>query len=213
MSYYAAYQPDPRRNVTGIALVLALHVIVVYALVSGLARKVVDVVRAPIETKLIEEIKEVPPPKEVAPPPPVLDTPPPFVPPPEVTINTAPPDAGITAVASDPPPVEAPAPAPVVAPPPPPPAPVVKPVNVAVNLACPTRALPKLTPRQESVSGSIRARLTIKGSKVTDVEILSSTPKGFFDAAVRSAVLQYGCQASSDQVIVTEQTFNFVAEQ
>lgn len=211
MSYYASYQPDPRRNITGIVVVLALHVIVVYALVSGLARKVVDVVRAPIEAKVIEEIKETPPPKEVVPPPPVLDTPPPpFVPPPEVTINTVPPAAGITVVTQEPPPVFTPTPPPVVAPPPPPP--VAKPVQVAIGVACPTRELPKLTPKQESVSGSVRAKLTIKGGKVTDVEILSSTPRGFFDAAVRSAVLQYGCQTTTEQVVVAEQTFNFVAE-
>ena len=48
---------------------VAFHVLIVYALVNGMAKKVVDVVRVPIETRLIEEIVEPPPP----PPPPPVD--------------------------------------------------------------------------------------------------------------------------------------------
>lgn len=211
MSYYQA-PADPRQNIVGISVVVLLHLAVVYALVSGLATKVVDVIRSPIETKVIEEIKDTPPPPDVVPPPPVLETPPPFIPPPEVTISTPPPPEPTIAVATPtPPPVQEfkPTPPPVVAPPPPP---VAQPVAVNIGVACPTRALPKLSPKQEGVPGTVRARLTIKGGKVTAVDILSSTPKGLFDAAVRSAVLQYGCQSNGDQVVVAEQTFSFTAE-
>jgi len=209
MSTYATYQPDPSRNIVGIAVVALFHVLVIYALVSGLARKVVDVVRAPIETKVIEEVKDTPKPKEVIPPPPVLDTPPPpFVPPPEVVIATAPPAATIAVATPTPPPEPfTPTPAPVVAPPAPP-----KPAPVSISVACPTRALPKLSARQEGVAGSVRARLTIKDGKVVNVDILSSTPKGLFDASVRTAILQYGCQSTGDQTVVAEQTFTFAAE-
>lgn len=209
---YSQYQPDPRRNVVGISVVVLLHVIVVYALVSGLARKVVDVVRAPIETKVLEDIKDTPPPPEVVPPPPILDAPPPFIPPPEVTISTPPPAPVIAAVTPTPPPVQEvfkPTPAPVVAPPPPP---VVQPTPVSIGVACPTRSLPKLTPKQEGVAGSVRARLTVRDGKVVTVDILSSSPKGFFDAAVRAAVQQYGCQTTGSQTVVAEQVFNFTAE-
>ncbi len=80
-------QRNPAKNLSGIALVIILHIIIGYALVSGLARKVVEVIKAPIETKIIEEIKK-PPPDAPPPPPPKLATPPPpFIPPPEINIQ------------------------------------------------------------------------------------------------------------------------------
>jgi len=78
------------KNLTGIIVVVLLHVFIVYALVTGLARKVVEVIKQPIETKIIEEIKPPPPPpdKPLPPPPPkVLAPPPPFIPPPEVQVQ------------------------------------------------------------------------------------------------------------------------------
>jgi len=60
-----AVQRDSSRRLTGLVAVVAFHVVLVYALVHGLARKIVEVVRAPLETKIIEEIK---------PPPPAYDT-------------------------------------------------------------------------------------------------------------------------------------------
>src|SRR5438128_4976737 len=101
-------QRDPRRHFVGISAAILFHAFIVYALVTGLAKKVVDVVRAPIETKVIEEIKKPPPPPEiVVPPPPVLAAPPPpFIPPPEVQIATPPPvQQTITATTPTPPPV------------------------------------------------------------------------------------------------------------
>src|SRR6476620_2392230 len=104
---FSRRQADPRRHLVGIGFVILLHAIIIYALVSGLAKKVVDVVRAPIETKVIEEIKKPPPPPEiVVPPPPKLKAPPPpFIPPPEIQIATPPPPAPtITATTQTPPP-------------------------------------------------------------------------------------------------------------
>jgi protein TonB len=212
---YSQAQADPRQNLIGLSVVALLHVLVVYALVSGLARKIVDVVRAPIETKVIEEIKDTPPPPDVIPPPPVLDAPPPFIPPPEITISTPPPpQPTIAVVTPTPPPAPEPfkpTPPPVVAAPPPPP--VAQPAVVSLAVACPTRAMPKLTPKLEAISGNVRARLTIRGGKVVNVDILSSTPKGAFDGVVRAAVMQYGCQAAGDGVTqVAEQSFEFRPE-
>ena len=87
---FSQRQADPRRHLVGIAFVILFHAFIVWALVSGLAKKVVEVVRAPIETKVIEEIKKPPPPPEVVvPPPPKMEAPPPpFIPPPEVQIAT-----------------------------------------------------------------------------------------------------------------------------
>jgi len=77
-----------------IALVVLLHVVVIYALVTGLARRVVEVLKHPIETKIVEERKpvapEVPPPTRL--PTPKFDVPPPpYIPPPEVHIQQPPP--------------------------------------------------------------------------------------------------------------------------
>src|SRR5215471_18077305 len=67
--------------------VVALHIALGYALVTGLARKVVEVIKQPLETKIIEEMKK-PPPDAPPPPPPKLATPPPpFIPPPEINIQ------------------------------------------------------------------------------------------------------------------------------
>lgn len=204
-------QTDPKRQLFGIGSVVLFHVIVIYALMSGLAQKVVDVVKAPIEAKIIEEVKPPPPPKVEPPPPPKVELPPPpFVPPPEVTIAEPPPAPVIVATPTPPPaPVEiAPEAPPVVAPPAPP-----KPAVVSVSVACPQRAQPVMPAKAErdGITGSVQARLTVKGGKVINVDIVKSTPRGVFDDAVRKAVLQYGCQDNGDQVVVALQTFEFAA--
>jgi protein TonB len=57
---FSKRQADPRRHLVGFTFVILFHLIIIYALVTGLARKVVDVVRAPIETKVIEEVRKPP---------------------------------------------------------------------------------------------------------------------------------------------------------
>lgn len=118
----------PRRSFSGIAVVVVLHLLLAWALVSGLARRMVEVVRAPIETKLIEEVKPPPPPPPTVLPPPPL-TPPPMVvqvpvpiitpppvstpPPPAITLPPPPPPAAAPAVQAPPqPPTVTPPPAP-----------------------------------------------------------------------------------------------------
>lgn len=111
MSY--AEPKDSSARLTGLAVVVVLHVALGYALVSGLARQIVEVVQAPLETKIIEEVKPPPPDKPPPPPPPKLAAPPPpFIPAPEIRIDTPPPPAAISAVTSTKPPVEAPIPRP-----------------------------------------------------------------------------------------------------
>lgn len=110
MSY--AQPHDSGRRFSGFAFVVVLHVLLVYALINGLARKIVEVVQAPLETKIIEEVKPPPPDKPPPPPPPKLAAPPPpFIPPPEIRIDSPPPAANtITAVSAVKPAVEAPVP-------------------------------------------------------------------------------------------------------
>ena len=114
-----------RPNLAGIGIVALLHVLLGYALVSGLARQVVQVIKAPLETHLLDEVKPPPPPEPPPPAPPQKVAPPPaFVPPAEVT---PPPQVQptISASVAEPPPAPVaitPA-APVVEAPPAPPSP------------------------------------------------------------------------------------------
>jgi protein TonB len=76
----------------GFAIVLVLHLLLGWALINGLAQRIVEVIKSPLETKIIEETKPPPPPPpENLPPPPKFAPPPPsFVPPPEVNVNPPP---------------------------------------------------------------------------------------------------------------------------
>lgn len=98
---YAARQRNPGRHLVGIGLVVLLHVVLIYALITGLATKVIQVVKSPIETKIIKEVK--PPPPEAPPPPPpkLAQPPPPYIPPPEVHVATPPPQNTITAISRE----------------------------------------------------------------------------------------------------------------
>jgi protein TonB len=84
----AAYAQDTgfftRRGIV-VVLIIALHILAAWALASGLARKVVEVLAPPIEADIVEEVKQddEPPP----PPPPEMERPPVEVPPPEVSID------------------------------------------------------------------------------------------------------------------------------
>ena len=84
----AAYAQDSgfftRRGIV-VVVIITLHVLAAWALASGLARKVVEVLAPPIEADIVEEVKpeDEPPP----PPPPEMERPPVEVPPPEVSID------------------------------------------------------------------------------------------------------------------------------
>jgi protein TonB len=110
----AAYvQQNNSRRAMVLGVIIVFHLLLLYGLVTGLARKVVEVVAAPLQTDLIEEVKQEdkPPP----PPPPQMERPPVEVPPPEVSIDI-PMDTSNTTAISDV--TDRPQPA---APPPPPP--------------------------------------------------------------------------------------------
>ena len=63
--------------------------------------------------------------------------------------------------------------------------------------------------QQENISGSVLARAVILGGKVISVEILKSTPKGLFDAAVKNAMFRYQCDNGINKQVVAEQAFEF----
>jgi periplasmic protein TonB len=211
---FAQRQRDPRRHLAGITAVILFHGFIVYALVTGLAKKVVEVVRAPIETKVIEEIKKPPPPAEiVVPPPPKLEAPPPpFIPPPEVQIATPPPpQPTITAVTPTPPPapvVIAPAPPPVVAAPPAPPPPAA-PAQVSAAVVCPNfktkmgdAAFPRDAARAGLEKGEVLVQFTLgAGGEVKNIKALRASHPIFARAAMK-IVEEYTCQGQGHEVVV-----------
>jgi protein TonB len=106
---FAEQQRKPGKHLVALSVVAVLHILLGYALVNGLATKVVEVIKGPIETKIIEEVKPPPPPPENLPPPPKFQPPPPsFVPPPEVVVNPPPQMAPTITTTQEPPPVVAP---------------------------------------------------------------------------------------------------------
>ena len=206
---FSQRQADPRRHLVGIAFVILFHAFIVWALVSGLAKKVVDVVRAPIETKVIEEIKKPPPPPEVVvPPPPKMEAPPPpFIPPPEVQIATPPPPAPtITATTPTPPPaptVITPVAPPVTAPPPPAPA-VVSAAVVCSNFTTVMgdAAFPKEAVRQGLDKGEAIVLFTLSASgEIKSVQVERASHPIFGRASAR-VVGDFKCQGQGRDVQV-----------
>jgi periplasmic protein TonB len=181
---YAERERNPAKHLPSIAMVVLLHSVIGYALINGLARRVIEVMKAPIETKIIEEIKKPPPDTPPPPPPKLAAPPPPFIPPPEINIQvpviqTAP---AITVVQTTPPPVTAPAPpAPVQA------TPVrkeFKPLQ-RVNPAFPRQAL------QQGLTGRVIAWVHVApNGNVTNVEIKQSSNR-LFDREVVRALSQW----------------------
>ena len=218
---FSKRQADPRRHLIGITFVIAFHALIVYALVTGLAKKVVDVVRAPIETKVIEEIKKPPPPPEiVVPPPPKLEAPPPpFIPPPEIQITAPPPPAPtITATTPTPPPapvVIAPAPPPVVvaapapAPAPPPPVAAPAPAVVSAGVVCSNYAtvmgeasFPRDAQRLGLEKGEALIQFTLSATgEVKDIKSLRASHPSFARNSIR-IVGDYKCTGQGRDVIV-----------
>jgi protein TonB len=95
LGLHPVYRPkDPSRRYKGIAVVIGLHILLIWGLVSGTAQDALKIIKKPLEAVVIQEViippPPPPPPKEIKPPeaPKVEAPPPPFVPPPDV----APPD-------------------------------------------------------------------------------------------------------------------------
>ena len=211
---YAQQQRNPSKHMMGIAAVIVFHILLVWALVSGLARKVVEVIKQPLETKIIEEVK---PPAEEAPPPPppkFAPPPPPVIPPPEVSV-AAPVNAGptISAVTREKPPPAPPAPP---AAPPAPPAP--KPaVQTAIGAACPnaTATMANIPyPRnaqRDGITGSFIIEFTVAADgSITNPTVIGQGHKYLTDAA-KAAVMSFKCVAQGQEVKV-QAPFSFKLE-
>ena len=170
---------NPGKNFTGITIVVVLHVLVAYGIVTGLGKRMVTKMAEAVETKIIEEQKP-PPPKEIAPPPPPPEMqapPPPFIPPVEVNVQQPPPQQSTIAVSSAAKPVsnELAKPAtPSAAPP----ANNPNPVRVAASADFSTCALPewpKASLRNEETGTVTLSFLIGEDGRVADSKIVKSS--------------------------------------
>lgn len=185
---------------TAFVAVVGIHILMIWAIASGLAMKVVEKVAGPIETKVIEEIKPPPPPPEkIVPPPPDLKAPPPpFVPIPEIQVQAPPPPNAVTTQSTVvPPPAEfKPAPPPAA---PAPPAPPAAPAKVTSGMLCPTNPQPEMPGISFDGTAEFVVLGTVRGGKVVATEI--RVKRGIPDrraqrqllAAIESSMTQYRC--------------------
>jgi protein TonB len=176
-----AHPRSNTRRLAGLAITVVLHIVLVYALIHGLARKIVEVVSAPLETKIIEEIK--PPEDKPPPPPPKLTTPPPpFIPPPEVNIQMPLQQAPTISLAPSPTPPAAPV---VIAPAPPA---EVRTAAVVQAASCEKPEYPPAA-RRANETGTVRLQMLIdENGKVVDSKVERSSGSRRLDEAARAAL-------------------------
>ena len=207
-------QTSPARQSIGIGVAIVFHIVLIWALMNGLAHKVMTVINAPIETKIIEEVKPPPPPPpkviELPPPPKFAPPPPVYAPPPEVQVQvTPPPQATITATTAvaptEPPPpaavrVEAP-PAPAAAKPAP------APVSAAVVCSNYSRvmgdaAFPRAATRLGLEEGDALIQFTLGvNGDIKDVKAIRASHPAFADNSIR-LVGAFKCTGRGSDVTV-----------
>src|SRR5437762_2642456 len=180
MSY--AHPRSQSRRLTGMVITVALHIALIYALIHGLARKIVEVVVPPLETKIIAEVKPPQPEKPPPPPPKLATPPPPFIPPPEVNIQIPIQQAPtITAVAPTPPP------APVAITPTPAPAPVTT-APVVLASSCEKPEYPPSARRANETGTVLLSFLIDTNGRVLDSKVERSSGSRRLDEAARAGL-------------------------
>jgi protein TonB len=206
---YARRQRDPTRHLIGIAFVAVAHALVIYALVTGLARTAVEVIKKPLTATIIDELKAPPPP----PPPPkkIVEAPKvqapvqTYVPPPDIPVPTPQAEPVISTPITTTPPAEPHviAPPPVVqapAPPAPPPKPAIR--RGITRLSGDDPVYPRAAIRAGVDKGKVLARVMIdeKGN-VYEVVIVKAEPPGRFDNAVIDALKEWKFQAEGEKYV------------
>lgn len=181
------------KNSTGIVIVVLLHILVAYGIVTGLGKRMVTKMAEAVETKIIEE-KAPPPPKEVPPPPPPPEMkapPPPFIPPVEVNVQQPPPVQSAIAVTSTAKPATTELARP--APPAPPAAPAGNPNPVRVAAVadfntCAKPEWPKASLRNEETGTVTLSFLIGVDGRVADSKIVKSSGFRDLDKAAVSGI-------------------------
>ena len=187
---YADQQMSGNR-ITALIVVAIIHIVLGYALVTGLAYEgAAKLIKKVTAIDIKEEVKKDEPP----PPPKKVDAPPPPVAPPvRINVSTTPPQ--ITTVQTPPPPapiVLAPAPSAPVAPPPPRiqpkgPSPKGNPGNWANSNDYPSRAL------REEQEGVTRFRVSVgPDGRVASCDITGSSGSSELDSATCSLITRRG---------------------
>jgi protein TonB len=210
---YGRVRQSPVRRYAGIAVVLLLHVLLIWALTSGLASKVVQIIQKPIETKIIEPVRPPPPPPMPTvqlPPPKFTPPPPPFVPPPEVPV-APPPVATISHQPTPLPTPTAPQPAPAAAVAPPTPA---RPVNHAVGVVCPNsdeirRSMGYPQEAQDNdITGNVMISFVVDPEGHVTDEKVDQSADPILDHAAFVAVKKFNC-ISQGQPVRVQVPFSF----
>jgi protein TonB len=171
--------------------VVVFHAVLGYALVNGLARKIVEVVTQPLETKIIEEVKPPPPDKPPPPPPPKLAAPPPpYIPPPEIQVQVPQSAPAITAITREKPtePVAAPGQRVVAAPAPAPRAAPVRTAPVVDANACDKPEYPPAALRAQETGIVLLAFLIDVDGSALESKIERSSGSRRLDEAARKAL-------------------------
>jgi protein TonB len=181
---------NPTGRLVSMAVVIVMHIFIVYGLAYGLSRANVEVLKGPLEADIIEmeqEEEEVEPP----PPPPEFEPPPPdYVPPPELAIDvpTTSTATAITSVTSE------------KRAPPPPPAPKAEKVVVqpkSTKFSQPD--YPSASRRLNEEGSVILALLIAEDGKVTEAKV--DTSSGFErldEAAVKEALRRWRYKPGSE---------------
>ncbi|MFO1323176.1 MAG: energy transducer TonB [Burkholderiales bacterium] len=205
---YARHQRDPARHAIGITFVVLIHVLVIWALFSGLGKNVIQILKKPLNATIIEEVKLPPPPPPPPPPKKIIEppkTPPPpqetYVPPPDIpppVTSSAPTITAVTPTVPTEQHVIAPPP-PVVAPPAPP-KPAIR--RGITRIAGDDPTYPREAIRAGVAKGRVTARLQIdeKGN-VTEVIIVSQDPPRVFEKAVRNALEGWKFKAEGEKYV------------
>jgi len=183
---YARQQKDPKKSSIGFLVVVLLHVGLGYLFVTGLGHSAIEVLKQPLETKLIEEVKppDAPPPP---PPPKLAPPPPPFIPMPDIQVRTAPSPNAISQITN-----QKPAEPPPPAAPPAPHVPQVVPAVIDAAKNCRRPEYPAVSRRMEEQGTTILTFLVGVDGKVVESRVESSSGHPRLDEAAKSAMEQ--CQ-------------------
>lgn len=190
MQDYASRQRKPTKHLVGLGLVVLLHLLLLWAINSGLARSFVKKLKGPVEAVLLEEQKPDIPPPPPPPPPKNLPPPPPsYVPPVEVPVSAPPAANAIAAVSNTPQPPAPPSPLPVVAAAP---AAPVRTGAVVNSANCEKPEYPSASRRlEEEGTVSLRFLVGVDG-KVIQAEVDKSSGFRRLDEAARAGLAK--CQ-------------------
>jgi protein TonB len=199
---FARQQRSPTRHLVGISVVVLLHIIVIWALLTGLARKAVEVIKKPLNATIIEEVKlppppPPPPPKKIIEPPKAQPVVQPYVPPPDIPppqTNAEPVISAPTTVVPTEPVVIAPPPVVATA------KPAIRKGIVPIFRVEPT--YPRDAIRAGVAKGHVIARLSIdEKGLVSEVRIVEADPPNVFNKEVIRALSQWKFQGEGEKFV------------